>query len=580
MSVSVPAYSNACIAPGRSASTVYLVGVPVTNEGRLEAYTVDLSNINAPTATFVNNRTSSSWSSYAPKGCYSYPGNQADANGPILVAQFGPKSYFTNVYPNGTIDFASYFNSIGFISPKLFSLTGAVGNLDWFTAFANMTFPSTNSPWCGLRINATETINSQQDAIISLYPSSNPLLSIGTFVATSNTPAQGYHTVFDASGNSGTIYTTLASAAPILTSQDRVLSLTSPQQVDMGGVTLTTNALSITMIGVGYILDRAPDGSTVMYSISPGRSVKLERVSIAGNVPPFSPSMVATALNSQIVVYGSSTGNIATATFNIYDTVTGAWNGPGLVKPSVPAPSSSGGTPRPSSEPSSDGSKTNAAAIGGGVAAAVVVLLLIAFVIYKRRKPKTNAAATAAAADTGPGGSQPPATSVNIYNDAGKMGNQPPMQQNYQQQQHQQQQQPTYNPHHSYIPPTPLGKDTFGATSPIQQHQQSPVQQYQQSPVIFQSQQYNANQDQQQQTYSYIPPTIGSVPSQQQPPNIFQPQTAGISPAYSQPIYTSGPGTAGAIQPTYAPVNQDQAPSTGSPQYRQQAQVQGQGYAP
>ncbi|KAF9282704.1 hypothetical protein BGZ68_005813 [Mortierella alpina] len=570
MSVSVPAFSNACIAPGRSASTVYLVGVPVTNEGRLEAYTVDLSNVHAPKATFVNNRTSSSWSSSAPKGCYSYPGNQADANGPILVTQFGPKSFFTNVYPNGTIDYASYFNLVGFISPKLFSLTGAVGNLDWFTAFANMTFPATNSPWCGLRINATDTINSQQDAILSLYPSSNPLLSIGTFVATSNTPAQGYHTVFDASGTSGTIYTTLASAAPLLTGQDRVLSLTSPQPVEMAGVTLTTNAISITMIGVGYILDRASDGSTVMYSISPGRSAKLERVSISGNVPPFSPSMVATALNSQIVVYGSSTGSIATATFNIYDTVTGDWNGPGLVKPQAPAPSSSGGSPRPTSEPTGGESKSNAAAIGGGVAAAVVIILLIAFVFYKRRKPKTNAASAGTGAGA-TGGS-------NVYNDAGKTGNQPPMQQNYQQQQQQQQQQPTYNPHHSYIPQTPMGKDAFGPTSPIPQHQQSPVQQYQQSPVIFQSQQYNANQGQQQQSYNYIPPTIGGVPPQQQSPNIFQPQTSGSSPAYSQPIYTSAPGTAGAIQPTYPPISQDHAPSSGSPQYSQQ--TQGQGYAP
>ncbi|CAO3571415.1 unnamed protein product [Mortierella alpina] len=572
MSVSVPAFTNACIAPSRSASTVYLVGVPVTNEGRLEAYTVDLSNVDAPKATFVNNRTSSSWSSSAPKGCYSYPGNQADANGPVLVSQFGPKSYFTNIYPNGTIDFASYFNLVGFISPKLFSLTGAVGNLDWFTAYANMTFPTTNSPWCGLRINATETINSQQDAVISLYPSSNPLLSVGTFVATSNTPAQGYHTVFDASGNSGTIYTTLASAAPIVTSQDRVLSLTSPQPVDMGGVTLTTNAFSITMISVGYILDRASDGSTVMYSISPGRSVKLERVVISGNVPAFSPSMVATALNSQIVVYGSSTGSIATATFNIYDTVTGAWNGPGLVKPPAAAPSSTGGSPRPPSESSSEGSKSNAAAIGGGVAAVVVILLLIGFIVYKRRKPKTNAAAA------GAGGSQA-APGTNVYNDAGKTNNPPPMQQNYQPQQ--QPQQPTYNPHHSYIPPIPQGKDAYGPTSPIQQHQQSPLQQYQQSPVIFQSQQYNANQGQQQQNYSYIPPTIGGVPPQQQQqasPTIFQPQTSGSTPAYSQSIYASGPGTTGPIQPTYSPVNQVHVASTGSPQYRQQAQ--GQGYAP
>jgi len=80
-------------------------------------------------------------------------------------------------------------------------------------------------------------------------------LSVGTYVASSNTPAQGYNVVFDRSG-SGSIYTALSSAAPIVTTQDRILTLSSPQAVDMGGVKLSTNAISATMVGNGYILDK------------------------------------------------------------------------------------------------------------------------------------------------------------------------------------------------------------------------------------------------------------------------------------------------------------------------------------
>jgi len=60
--------------------------------------------------------------------------------------------------------------------------------------------------------------------------------------------------VFDTKG-AGVIYTTLDSAAPIATSLDRVLTLSSPTPVDMGGITLTQSAFSMTMGNVGYILD-------------------------------------------------------------------------------------------------------------------------------------------------------------------------------------------------------------------------------------------------------------------------------------------------------------------------------------
>lgn len=104
-------------------------------------------------------------------------------------------------------------------------------------------------------------LRSRFSFIISNYPTANPLLSVGTFVSSSNTPAQGYHVVFDKSGG-GSFFTTLSSAAPIISTQDRVQTLASPQDVDMGGVKLTTNALSVTMTAAGYILDRVTYSSS------------------------------------------------------------------------------------------------------------------------------------------------------------------------------------------------------------------------------------------------------------------------------------------------------------------------------
>lgn len=161
--MSIPTYSNACIAPSVSGTSVYLVGVPATSEGRLEVNLINLSNINSPTATFLNQSSFFVWSSAAPKACFSYPGNTGDINSPVAMQQFGVNSYFTNIYPNGTIDFPLNFQSMGYISPKLFSFTGAVGTLNWVTAVANYSNTVTNSPWVGVRLNATEGVDSTRE---------------------------------------------------------------------------------------------------------------------------------------------------------------------------------------------------------------------------------------------------------------------------------------------------------------------------------------------------------------------------------------------------------------------------------
>ncbi|KAF9349290.1 hypothetical protein BGX26_012385 [Mortierella sp. AD094] len=496
--MSTPAYSNACLAPDSTGLKVYLVGVPVSNEGRLEMYSINLSNINSPTATFVTNNTDSSrWSSSAPKVCLAYTGNQDMTNSPIMVYQLGPRSYATNIFPNGTVEAAGNFNGISYISNKLFSFTGAVNNLDWATGFTNITSQGTGSSWTGVRFNASKITESTLD--------------VGTYVASDNTPAQGYHVVFDQNG-AGMIYTALSTAALIAdTSTDHVQSLSSPQKVDMGGYSLSKFAVPVTMLGVGYILDRAPDGSTILYSITPGQSAKLQFVSVSGNAPSFSSNMAATAAASKIVIYGAS--NNGAASFNSFDPVTSSWTGPGLVKaynPPSPSGSSGGNSTNGTSSGSGSGdggSKTNVATIAGGVVGGLVVIALIAFLFFRsRRTPKTTQASAAP-----------------VHQDPGKVPNPasaPSMDQNYAQQQQiqQVQAQQQYNPHQSYVPQ----QQGAYASQPIPAQQQA-------SPMFFQPQ--SQPQPLPQESYSYVPPT--SMPQLQQQPMIFQPQTLETSPQHS-----------------------------------------------
>ncbi|KAG0302403.1 hypothetical protein BGZ98_007523 [Dissophora globulifera] len=362
------------------------------------------------------------------------------------------------------------------------------------------------------------------------------------------------------------MYTTLDTAAPILTATDRILSLASPTTIDMGGIKLTGNAIPITMAGVAYILDKASDGSTVLYSLNPSQGAKLQRVSIQSDVPPFSVNIAAAAVSSKIVIYGASNNGIATATFNAFDTVAGVWTGPGLVK-AMTVTSPSGSSPSNGSDGS--GGKSGKSSIGGivgGVVGGLVVVALIAFLFIRHRRNSKKGNTSSAAAGAGSAGVETVAVPrPNIVYD-GKHDNypqaaSPPMQQNYisgvppQFQQQQQQQQ--YNAHHSYIPQSfsmDPSKDAYIAASP---HQLQP----QQNPMIFQAQQ--------QPMYSYAPPILTTVPQPHQP-QIFQPQNdAASDPSYSHAIYTSSASGSTPHTP-YTPANQVHTPSTAtasSPQY-------------
>ncbi|KAG9064219.1 hypothetical protein KI688_003407 [Linnemannia hyalina] len=119
----------------------------------------------------------------------------------------------------------------------------------------------------------------------------------------------------------------------------------------------------------------APDNSTVIYAITPGRSSSLQRVDIKGGSPPFSKSYAATALNKQIITYTPSVSD--NPAFNSFDTTAQAWGGPGLM-----SNDGGGGGDNPTT-PESSG--TPIGAIVGGAIGGLVVFALVIF--FRRPSP-------------------------------------------------------------------------------------------------------------------------------------------------------------------------------------------------
>ncbi|KAK3828679.1 MAG: hypothetical protein J3Q66DRAFT_16665 [Benniella sp.] len=374
---SVPSYENSCIAPAATGlSEVWLVGVSTTSAGRLDAYIVNLANINTPSARFIATQVDTlSWTGLAPRGCYPFTNTRNDLNSPVVMQQFGTKSYSTNVYPNGTIGEGTFFTNYTFVSPTLFSFSPAVDGINWFAAYSDKRSAATNSRWTGVRWRSTWSLVSRGtfDNILSVYPTDRPLLSVGTFEPKASGAGSGYHTVFDSDG-SGMAYSAVASPAPFNQSGDRILTLANPQKVDMNGITLTVRAIPITMNSVGYILDGASDDTTVVYSINPSKELKLRRVDALSDVAPFSSSMVASYVDTQIVVYTPSVKG--KAIFNAFDTVTRKWSGPGLVKSQSTVPN----------DPDDTSGKTPISAIIGGIVGGLVVIAVAVFLIVRHRR--------------------------------------------------------------------------------------------------------------------------------------------------------------------------------------------------
>ncbi|KAF9140251.1 hypothetical protein BGX30_006787 [Mortierella sp. GBA39] len=492
--MSVPLYTYPCLTSTASGDLL-LLGISSAAEGTLNVHKLDLSNLNSPVATlYATQSFPTDWTSKSPTACFPYSGNPASI---AFFAQFGSLSRFTNIRANGNIEPPIYYNDVAFVSPKLFSFAGTNGNFDFFHVYTNSTYSGTGSSWSGTRFNATDSLYSFHSYYTSQYPSALPSVTVGTF---SPGGLAGYSVVFDKAG-AGTIFSTQLNTNSVLGDPNgSLITLAKAQDVDMSGIKLTDAAIPVTMSNVGYLLDKASDGTTVIYSINPSQSPKLQALSITSDVPAFSTVQSAAVVGSKIIIY--STFNASTVFINSFDTTGGTWTGPNLIKAAKPP------SPTSSSNNGADdngGTKTPLGAIIGGVVGGLVVIALIAFFVVRKRRNGYKPTAVS-----------PPTNSD--YQDPGKIEDAttpalPLMQQVYPSQQ---QQQAYYQQQSQHLLPT--------------SHHQMP----QSNPSVYHNQQ-------QQQPFTYTPPTLFS---QEQhlttAPIIFQPQsTSGSSPTYSQATYSS-----------------------------------------
>lgn len=155
-------YPHSCLAPSsHSNSTVLLVGVSGSVNGRLEINSVDLSDINNPVVnlTAIDEHVLY-WRSQSPIFCHNYPDykpkdKQLD---PVHIQQFGPNWTFdTNVYPNGKIDFPSYFPEVALTSARNYVVVGHLGSASWSLAHTNTTNDVSGSTWTTFQLNPVDS---------------------------------------------------------------------------------------------------------------------------------------------------------------------------------------------------------------------------------------------------------------------------------------------------------------------------------------------------------------------------------------------------------------------------------------
>ncbi|KAK5798917.1 hypothetical protein F5H01DRAFT_327173 [Linnemannia elongata] len=381
----IPSYQQACLASDTRNSAVYLVGGSSSVAGLLEVNYISLTNINAPTIRSIGSNVNTlKWAAGAPKACFPAPSSD-QANSVIKVIQFGHgASYMSYISPGGVVADPTSFAGLEFQSPKLFGWVGSftTSNYNVFHMYAVSASPTTleHSHWISLRLSFLTEGGSLSDQNTGLYPSAvDPLLSVGTYTPTSSGDSQGYSVVFDKQGK-GQVFTATGSDQATVNNTISVLVLSNPGNVNMNGIVLSSDAVSVTMGDTGYILDKSKDANTiVLYSITPGSSSTLQKVSNNGDAPAFFPSLAVAALNKQIVVYSAPPGG--TPYFNSFDTTTGTWGGINLIH--APGPS---------------GSKSVGAIIGG-VVGGLLVIALLAFLFFRRRNNRRRKAAAASIAN-------------------------------------------------------------------------------------------------------------------------------------------------------------------------------------
>ncbi|KAF9974286.1 hypothetical protein BGZ73_002302 [Actinomortierella ambigua] len=531
------AYRYPCVVQDPTDPTfVLVIGVDGTTGNTLELTRVNIANINNPVPRRLKSITEANvWSSTADKACDIYPRDSWVENVPTFyVRQFGGRSFMSSFLSNGS--FYEHFSMTPpLMSSKLYSSVGTFAEHKWVTAMASSADSFSGSPWTGLNIyrnaSGTQVIGTFR---IQQYPPADARLSVGTYGAASSMPVFGYVTVFDATGSKGQVFST-TSSFQTESSATALQALAPPVNVDMGGIVLSADAISNTMGSTGYIVDRAADDSTVLYSISPdGRSTpKLVPVAVNGNVPPFLTGRTSTVLDSsKLLLFGGLQNGTLTTLFHSFDTSTRSWSGPHLVKPYT--------TPSPPTKSS------NVGAIVGGIAAAVIVLAFAIFFIIRRNRPRHTVVIpnSTNVTDVHPDKGDLPAV---VMTDVVYTPEQQYLQHKQQQQQHQ----------HVNSVYEPL---VFTSEQPLNQ----PVTIYQPHPTVLQPQEI-VHQNQLHETI-YLPPQ-GAMCNVPTPPSTTASAAHGGASPSTSATYVDHPST---FSPATATIHAVHVPVTGqlnSPQY-------------
>ncbi|KAG0281977.1 hypothetical protein BGZ96_000959 [Linnemannia gamsii] len=392
MSSGIPIYNQACLATDSTSSvpSFYLVGS--TSPGSLEVNYIN--NTDATTYTRVASKNDqSAWTPNAAKLCYICP-FATTVNPGINVIQFGSGStYIALAQTNNIVSAPTSFQNTGFISPKFFSWSGKFQDFDMFTVVTNDTDVRTGRPgvWAGLRLNFRETGSTLLDYDVGNDPIvvSDAMLSVGTYGEYAGSTSPGFTIVFDKS-NRGQIFSTEGSLLADVNNSIPAVALGTPISVNMNGIALTENAIPITMGNTAYILDKASNGTTVIYSINPGASTILNRIYKTGDSLLFTNNMAASALNNQILTYSI---NKNVAYFNVFDVSSGTWSGNGLVSGAtvdVPPPSSS------------KSSNPIGVIVGGAVGGFLVIALALFFFVRYRRQSALKSGNVAELAQASP----------------------------------------------------------------------------------------------------------------------------------------------------------------------------------
>ncbi|KAF9910584.1 hypothetical protein EC991_006143 [Linnemannia zychae] len=371
----IPKYQHACLAADFTNNAVILVGVSESPLGQLQVNSVSLANITLPTVETIATTIATAWSSTAEKACYAASSSTQTNKAALKVVQFGTGMSYMSFISGNSIGDPLTFDTLKLESPKLFSWIGSFSavNLDMFHMYAISPSSGTGSNWIGLRLNVGQSAGSLYNRVTGEYPkASNPLLSVGTYTPSNNNEvAQGYSIIFDRIG-AGEVFATKGNSKADPNNTIPFLTLTLIGSVNMNGYKLTSNAISTTLEGTGYILDRAADGvSTVMYSITPNSALDLNLVPSSGPSIPFSTSIAAAGLYNTIVTYTSS--NTGPAFINTFDLTTNRWSGAGLLPEVIPPKSSSIGP------------------IVGGAAGGLLVIGAAVFFFVRRRRRRQAA---------------------------------------------------------------------------------------------------------------------------------------------------------------------------------------------